>query len=102
MGDFCKIQHENENFALTILDACYHRKSDDLVSNVKTTMVAMMIEQEVWLLTINKREYRNSVICSPYTTYIRYPLDELKKIKKNWVKLSVLLNTLYKDDCASG
>ncbi len=94
LGDFCKMQNENKCFPSTILDACYHRKSDDLVSNVKTKMAAMMIEQDVWPLTINKKEYRNSVVCSPYTTYISYPLDELKKIKKNWVKLSVLLNTV--------
>lgn len=68
--------------------------STHFVSNVKTTMATLMIEDQSWLLTINKTEYRNALICSPYTTYVTYPLGELKKFKKIGVKIAILLNAI--------
>jgi len=65
----------------------------DLVCNVETKIIAMTFDNEVWPLTVNQKEYQNALICSPYTTYITYPLSELKKFKKIWIKSVVLLNT---------
>src|SRR3990167_6276150 len=65
-----------------------------LVSNVATTIDSLELHGQRWPLTINNAEYKNALICSPYTTYITYPLDELSKLPKLWVKAAVLLNAL--------
>jgi len=68
--------------------------STELVSNIDTEIVAMASEDGTWALTVNKKEYHNALICSPYTTYVTYPLDELKKFDKWWLKILVLINSL--------
>lgn len=79
--------------SVDIVEALLRQPTTELVSNVKTQIAALTLNNDRWPLTINQTEYDNAVICSPYTTYVTYPLDELKKISKVWVKCLVLLNT---------
>lgn len=85
----------NDISSSSILEECSQKNTSEFVSNVKTTMAAMAIENQVYPLTINKKEYQNALICSPYTTYVTYPLSELKKIKKRWIKSVILLNYAF-------
>lgn len=88
---------------LTISDAitsecvaipCFPAVSTEYVSNVNTTMKALVFENTVWPLTVNKTEYTNALICSPYTTYVSYPLGELKKFKKKWIRCAIIVNAI--------
>lgn len=65
----------------------------DWVSNVETTFSALIFDHQAYVLTVNQNEYANAIICSPYTTYVTYPLGELKKFSKLWIKLLVLINS---------
>lgn len=70
------------------------KASTEFIANVKTTMATMIINNQSWLLTINQKEYRNALICSPYTTYVTYPLGERKKFKKTWIRVAIVFNTV--------
>lgn len=91
-----KIVFEEKNTSVhpDIFNELCKKTSETLVSNVNTKMAALVFENHAWPITINQKEYRNALICSPYTTYVTYPLDELTKFKKTWIKCLVLCNTL--------
>ena len=91
-NDFHSIQFENEHESHHLVRELMGNKSFDFVSNVNTKIIAMGYENDIWPLTINHKEYRNALICSPYTTYVIYPLDEFKRFTKVWIKVAVLLN----------
>ena len=63
------------------------------VSNVITEVVALIAGKEAWAVTINEKEYGNALICSPYATYVKYPLDEIQKFDKLWVKALLLVHS---------
>lgn len=84
---------ENKSQSHQVLRQLLTRPSTDFVDNVKTKINVLSFENDAWALTINEKEYDNALICSPYTTYVTYPLDELKKFTKMWIKCLVLLNT---------
>lgn len=92
-SDFDLLTHENNNSSYQHTQQLMQQNSIDLVSNVQTKIAALVGEQSAWPLTINQKEYRNALICSPYTTYVTYPLGELKKFTKIWIKSVVLINT---------
>ena len=68
--------------------------SREMVSNVETTMASLVIDQQSWPITINCAQYDNALICSPYTTYVTYPLGEIKKFKAPWKKIAIVLNAV--------
>lgn len=84
---------ETESQAHQMLRKLLSRPPTDFVDNVITKINVLSFENDVWALTVNEKEYSNALICSPYTTYVAYPLQALKKFKKMWVKALVLLNT---------
>src|SRR3990167_8374138 len=77
---------------ISMIDVLLRYSPTDLVSNVKTKIVPFSVNNQVWPLTLNDAEYHNSLICSPYTTYVTYGVHELKRLPKWWVKLAVLCN----------
>ncbi len=50
------------------------------ISNVRTKLDTLTVEGQPVPITLNKEEYENSYVCSPYTAYISYAEDELKLI----------------------
>ncbi|PIZ03642.1 MAG: hypothetical protein COY58_08300 [Gammaproteobacteria bacterium CG_4_10_14_0_8_um_filter_38_16] len=80
-------------FTNPFLKELFIRESACFVSNLKTKIAALQCDDLMCLLTINEAEYENALICSPYTTYITYALDELKKFGKPWIKLLMLFYT---------
>lgn len=84
----------NDNNALySLVCQLLENESNSYVSNVQTKVAALINGDNAWAITINNAEYSNALICSPYTTYVTYPLGELKKFNIG-IKAVVLLNTL--------
>ena len=50
------------------------------VSNVETSFFLLYAGGEVFPVTVNRQEYANSYVCSPYVSAVSYPLEELVKI----------------------
>lgn len=84
---------ENESQSHQILRKLLEKPSTEFIDNVKTKISVLNYANEVWALTVNEKEYDNALICSPYTTYVSYPIHTLKKFDKLWIKCLVLLNT---------
>jgi hypothetical protein len=84
---------ENESQSHQMLRTLLARPSTDFVDNVRTKISVLNFENDAWALTINQKEYDNALICSPYTTYVTYPLHALNKFKKMWIKGLILLNS---------
>ena len=51
------------------------------IRNVETQLKAIEIAGQIVPITVNRTEYENSYVCSPYTAYISYGRDELGLIK---------------------
>ena len=92
-NDFHAFSCQPENAFHQIVKTLIHHDSTELVSNVETKIIALAHEENIWPISINCTEYRNALICSPYTTYVTYPLGELKQFSKRWIKLAILLNS---------
>lgn len=92
--DFDNLVFDNNNPDHHIVRTLLSHKSTEFVSNVKTVVAAIRCDNEIWPVTINQTEYENALICSPYTTYITYPLGELKKFTKRGIKILILFNTV--------
>ncbi|HEX7736699.1 MAG TPA: hypothetical protein VF458_17765 [Ktedonobacteraceae bacterium] len=82
-------------YARSYLAPLIEQGSMSFVSNVKTTCMALLIDERVVLpMTINEREHANSYVCSPYAHYVTYALEELVLIKPAWLRrvLAVLIH----------
>lgn len=66
--------------------------STEYVSNVKTHMATLSVDHQSWPITVNNTEYANALICSPYTTYVTFPLSEFNQFKKIWKKILLVIN----------
>lgn len=70
-------------------------KSTNYIENVETEVVTVSLGDEIWPVSVNNTEYSNALTCSPYTTYITYPLDMYGKFKAPWVKVALVLNSIF-------
>lgn len=65
--------------------ACTH--SQNYVKNIKTKFYAAQINPSTLLpLTVNEREFDNAYICSPFTRYTTYAMQELSLLKNKALK----------------
>lgn len=83
---------ENESHSHQMIHKLLQKPSTDWVQNVRTKINILHFENEAYSLTLNHAEYNNALICSPYTTYVTYPLHTLKKFSKVWIKCLILFN----------
>lgn len=49
-------------------------------ANIKSEVAVLQVNDILMPLTVNNSEYDNCYVCSPYTTYVSYLLEELKHI----------------------
>ncbi|PQZ48642.1 hypothetical protein CQZ94_27525 [Bacillus sp. MYb209] len=56
------------------------------IENVNTQLFLLEIDDLILPVTINNAEFENSYVCSPYTHYISYALEELWELKKPWLE----------------
>uniref|UniRef100_A0ACD5GW16 GNAT family N-acetyltransferase n=1 Tax=Desertifilum tharense IPPAS B-1220 TaxID=1781255 RepID=A0ACD5GW16_9CYAN len=47
------------------------------IDNVNSQLLALAIDELVFPVTVNEREWQNSYVCSPYSHYITYTKEEL-------------------------
>ncbi|MBP2657348.1 MAG: family N-acetyltransferase [Firmicutes bacterium] len=52
------------------------------IQNVDTEMMVLKIGEYILPITLNNAEYENSYVCSPYTHYVSYAVEELRELKK--------------------
>lgn len=64
------------------------------VDNIQTDLFVLSLDSLVLPVTINDGQYNNSYVCSPFTQYISYCIDELYLVKNRIVK-SLLGNVLH-------
>lgn len=93
VDDISVFPEDNESQSHQMLRKLLSQPSTHFVNNVQTKISVLNLENDAWALTINEKEYSNALICSPYTTYVTYPLHALKKFKKRWIKCLILLNS---------
>lgn len=62
------------------------------VRNVNTHMMILGGADDAWPISLNNKEYTNALICSPYTTYVKYPLDIISKFDQWWFRSWLLLS----------
>lgn len=55
------------------------------IANIKTTMLALTIDDLVMPVTVNDAQYENAYVCSPYTHYISYAKEELYHVPVKWL-----------------
>jgi len=91
-NDFHSYLLQNNQISHLPISQLLFNPSKKWVSNVDTKMHAIIFENQLWPMTVNRKEYQNALVCSPYTTYVTYPKGELKKFTKLWIKAVVLLN----------
>jgi hypothetical protein len=54
------------------------------IKNIESNIGSIKVGQSWVPLSVNKTEYRNSYVCSPYTAYISYAKDELGLIQNRF------------------
>ncbi|MEN1937759.1 hypothetical protein AAIE21_19705 [Paenibacillus sp. 102] len=56
------------------------------IENVNTQLFLLEIDDLILPVTVNNEGFENSYVCSPYTHYISYALEELWELKKPWLE----------------
>ncbi|TVX91851.1 hypothetical protein [Paenibacillus agilis] len=56
------------------------------IENVNTQLFLLEMDDLILPVTINNAEFENSYVCSPYTHYISYALEELWELRKPWLE----------------
>jgi len=72
--------------SVTLVCLLKNRTPQHFIKNIKTDIEILNVEQQFFPITINRTEYKNSYVCSPYTAYISYARDELGLIKSSHQK----------------
>ncbi|MCD8488416.1 MAG: hypothetical protein LRZ84_17190 [Desertifilum sp.] len=64
------------------------------IDNVNSQLFALAIDELVFPVTVNEREWQNSYVCSPYSHYITYTKEELYTLNNPLLEqvLKILLN----------
>lgn len=74
------------------LHAFSHENPSTFIDNIQTNFKIIKANKTILPLSINDEEYQNSYVVSPYTAFILYSFDEVKKISNLFVR--VVLRTL--------
>lgn len=54
--------------------------TNQLIKNIQTDFRLLRLGKVLMPVTINNEEFKNSFVCSPYTTYMSYAIEELQKL----------------------
>lgn len=68
------------------------------IDNIKTELYILKVDDQIIPVTVNSAEWENSYVCSPYTHYVTYLLEEIPKLenKKSVAFLSFLVANIGK------
>lgn len=56
------------------------------IKNVKTKLYILSLDHLILPVTVNDEDYENSYVCSPYTHYVSYAIEELRELKNPLVE----------------
>ena len=56
------------------------------IQNVESDLGLVQVDDLVFPVTVNSKEYQNSYVVSPYTHYVSYAEEELGKLRKPWLE----------------
>ena len=77
-------------YARNYLLPLIHAGPSHFIENVKTTYMALLIDNQVVLpISLNEQEYENSYVCSPYAHYVTYAREELVLLKQAWLRYAL-------------
>ena len=93
-ADYAKFIDKYKDKANSVIASLLENDSISYVSNITSEIIAIGLEDSVWPVSINKKEYDNAIICSPYATYTKYPLDKMDSLDSFWMKGLFLVNSL--------
>ncbi len=80
------------NELLHWLHAFRHENPSKFIDNIQTDFQIIKVNKTILPLSVNNKEYQNSYVVSPYTAFILYSFDEIKKISNCFVR--IILKTL--------
>lgn len=72
---------ENGQLAKELILPMIEEGTEPFFHNVSTQLLVLKFDDIVLPITVNDRVIQNSYVCSSYTHYVLYALDEIKKIK---------------------
>ncbi|MCL1123431.1 hypothetical protein [Shewanella surugensis] len=72
--------------------------SSCMIENVQTHMSTLVVSEHCQLpMSLNNTEFENSYVCSPYTAFVPYCLEELDKLNKPWLE-SIIKSSIHQLD----
>src|SRR5579875_313898 len=76
---------EDGAYARAYLTPLIEYSPQHFIENVTTTYMALLVDEQIVLpLSLNRHEYENSYVCSPFTHYVTYAIEELALIHPVW------------------
>lgn len=82
------------NELLHWLHAFRHENPSKFIDNIQTDFQIVRVNKTILPLSVNHNEYQNSYVVSPYTAFIAYSFEEVRKISNRFVRL--FLRTLIR------
>lgn len=91
-------EYHNGDYAKAFLLPFLQYGPNHFIDNINTKMLAVTVDNFILPITINNAEYENSYVCSPYTHYITYALEELRLIQNSFIRVTLkgVIRTLGK------
>lgn len=82
-------ENEEGQYSKKFLEPIIREGVTHFVDNIETQMGVLIVEDQVFPITINDSQYTNSFVCSPYTHYVSYASVVLDKLKNPFLKKTV-------------
>lgn len=85
--------NEYGRYARSYLLPLLEHGTTSMFANVQTELRILTVDGIPLPITVNDAQYDNSYVCSPYTHYVSYAMQELSMLKMPWLEkgLSLLL-----------
>ena len=64
-----------------IVSCLFQKGVTAFIENINTQLFLLEVDDLILPVTLNNAEFENSYVCSPYTHYISYALEELWELK---------------------
>jgi hypothetical protein len=79
-------ESEDGRFMRTYFEPFLRNDPALLIGNVTTRFAFLKLGNRVLPLTVNESEWNNSYVCSPYTHYNTYAMEELARLNNRWLE----------------
>lgn len=76
-------------YAKNYLSPLIKNDAKSFIDNVETALLALQDKNLILPITVNDKEYSNSYVCSPYSQYISYGLDEIDILDTSHLRILI-------------